>query len=161
MPHLNTAMDTKRQPRQRPSGPAGNRLAGAFAFYALLIVFVAVAVILIAHLAGYRAARDEYAVYWAMETEAVLPAVTAGPGRALASAEIAAPSPAAALTVRPAANSRVSALRKENHEAVGWLDISGTDMQYPVVQSADNEYYFEPKQWTRGRKSSIIKIWRK
>ena len=36
---------------------------------------------------------------------------------------------------------QVIELQKENPDVVGWLEIEGTDINYPVLQSDDNEYY--------------------
>lgn len=32
-------------------------------------------------------------------------------------------------------------LQKENEEIIGWLEIEGTNINYPVLQSKDNDYY--------------------
>ena len=32
-------------------------------------------------------------------------------------------------------------LKKQNNEIVGWLEISGTNINYPVLQSTNNDYY--------------------
>ena len=32
-------------------------------------------------------------------------------------------------------------LRKQNEEIVGWLEIEGTNINYPVLQGIDNDYY--------------------
>lgn len=32
-------------------------------------------------------------------------------------------------------------LQKENEEIIGWLEIEGTNINYPVLQTSDNEYY--------------------
>lgn len=32
-------------------------------------------------------------------------------------------------------------LRKENEEIIGWLEIEGTNINYPVCQTSDNDYY--------------------
>lgn len=32
-------------------------------------------------------------------------------------------------------------LQKENEEIVGWLEIEGTNINYPVLQASDNDYY--------------------
>lgn len=36
---------------------------------------------------------------------------------------------------------KVKELQKENIDIVGWLEIEGTTINYPVLQGADNEYY--------------------
>lgn len=35
----------------------------------------------------------------------------------------------------------LAALQAVNPEVVGWIDIPGTEISYPVVQAADNDYY--------------------
>ena len=32
-------------------------------------------------------------------------------------------------------------LLKENQETVSWITVNGTNINYPVVQHSDNEYY--------------------
>lgn len=32
-------------------------------------------------------------------------------------------------------------LKKENQDIIGWLEIEGTNINYPVMQTTDNEYY--------------------
>ena len=36
---------------------------------------------------------------------------------------------------------QIEELQKENNEVIGWLEIADTNINYPVLQSADNEYY--------------------
>lgn len=36
---------------------------------------------------------------------------------------------------------KVQKLQKENTDIVGWLEIEGTNINYPVLQGSDNEYY--------------------
>ena len=36
---------------------------------------------------------------------------------------------------------QVKELQKENPDIVGWLEIEGTEINYPVLQDNDNEYY--------------------
>lgn len=36
---------------------------------------------------------------------------------------------------------KVAELKKENPEVVGWLEIEGTAINYPVLQGEDNDYY--------------------
>lgn len=34
-------------------------------------------------------------------------------------------------------------IQKENQEIIGWLEIQGTNINYPVCQATDNEYYLK------------------
>ena len=36
---------------------------------------------------------------------------------------------------------QVQELKKENNDVVGWIEIADTNINYPVLQGADNEYY--------------------
>lgn len=36
---------------------------------------------------------------------------------------------------------KVKSLKKENQDIIGWLEIKGTHINYPVLQGKDNEYY--------------------
>ena len=36
---------------------------------------------------------------------------------------------------------QVKTLQKENSDIIGWLEIEGTSINYPVLQGTDNEYY--------------------
>lgn len=38
---------------------------------------------------------------------------------------------------------QVEELKKENQDIVGWLEIEGTNINFPVVQGTDNEYYMK------------------
>jgi len=37
----------------------------------------------------------------------------------------------------------LAALREVNPDVTGWIEIPGTELSYPVVQSADNHYYLD------------------
>jgi len=111
------------------------------AFYVLLALLVAVSAILITRLASYRTARDEYAAYQSMDTDEIADIETAVPVQTVSLEATAEISPAPVPTSRPFYSGKVSALKKENPDTVGWIDIIGTNMQYPVVQGTDNRYY--------------------
>lgn len=34
-------------------------------------------------------------------------------------------------------------LKKDNEDTIGWIQVLGTDINYPIVQSDDNEYYLK------------------
>lgn len=38
---------------------------------------------------------------------------------------------------------QVQELKKENEDIVGWLEIEGTEVSFPVLQGDDNEYYMK------------------
>ena len=38
---------------------------------------------------------------------------------------------------------QVEELKKENQDIVGWLEIEGTNISYPVLQGTDNQYYMK------------------
>ena len=38
---------------------------------------------------------------------------------------------------------KVKELQKENNDIVGWLEIDGTNINYPVLQGKDNDYYLK------------------
>ena len=38
---------------------------------------------------------------------------------------------------------KVKELQKENVDIVGWLEIEGTNINYPVLQGDDNDYYLK------------------
>lgn len=41
----------------------------------------------------------------------------------------------------PFINVNLDALKQENNEVVGWLQVLGTNINYPFVQTADNRFY--------------------
>lgn len=38
---------------------------------------------------------------------------------------------------------KLEELQKENNEVIGWLEIEGTNINYPVLQGTDNEFYMK------------------
>ena len=38
---------------------------------------------------------------------------------------------------------KVKELKQENNDIVGWLEIDGTNISYPVLQGDDNDYYLK------------------
>lgn len=51
------------------------------------------------------------------------------------------PSPIPDSTERPSPQIDFDSLRAVNPEVVGWLTINGTNIDYPVAQHSDNDYY--------------------
>ena len=39
------------------------------------------------------------------------------------------------------ASAKIKQLKAANHDTVAWLTVDGTDISYPVVKAADNDYY--------------------
>lgn len=123
---------------------------------ALLCVSLACAVLVALRLFEYADARREYAHYQrlASETTALTAQVAASPvptaqrmprwwvAEAVEIGDVPAPRSEPTQTPAPAAQSElVRQLRRENADAVGWLSIAGTGVDYPFVQGDDNAYY--------------------
>lgn len=49
---------------------------------------------------------------------------------------------------------QVAELQKENKDIVGWLEIENTNINYPVLQGTDNNYYL-----THNYKKEIVSRW--
>lgn len=49
--------------------------------------------------------------------------------------------------VRALASIDLEALREVNPDVAGWIEIPGTDLSYPVLSGADNQYYLS-RTWT-------------
>ena len=50
--------------------------------------------------------------------------------------------------ITPVQNERmlkVAELKKTNNDIIGWIEIAGTNINYPVLQGQDNEYYLNHK----------------
>jgi len=122
----------------------------ALALFVFVGLCVVVGAILTTRNAEYRAARHEYAAV--QSTYGAEPAAASSPSQGTALLTDATTAAARATTVpttppiieptkAPFYSSQVAALRKDNRDTVGWLDILGTDIQYPLVHGSDNEYY--------------------
>lgn len=53
------------------------------------------------------------------------------------------PQPAGAETAEAEAPDPLAQLRSHNPDAVGWLSIAGTSVDYPIVQASDNDFYLQ------------------
>ncbi len=42
---------------------------------------------------------------------------------------------------KPITNDKIASLKQMNEDTVGWLKVNNTNIDYPVVQANDNEYY--------------------
>ena len=120
---------------------------------------VAVAAVMITRLIDYKDAQDEYAAYAAMvpTTQPYIEDAETPPAPTVYIAVAAAPAPTYSSMLlsasdifsapeplhngKPFYSEQVAALKKENSEAVAWIEIPGTAVQYPVAQGKDNEYY--------------------
>ena len=51
---------------------------------------------------------------------------------------------------------KVEKLQEENSDIVGWLEIEGTSINYPVLQGIDNEYYMTKKKKKQKSKNGSI-----
>lgn len=79
-----------------------------------------------------RAQRD--AQYTLDENQPKLPKTTSAP-------VLWTPAPAA--TVSLDNNYRLIRLRKKNDDLIGWINIPGTRIDYPIVQAKNNDFYLE------------------
>jgi len=138
---------SKNQARRKPA-------LGSVVIALLLALFVTVGVIVTMRIGEYRAARHEYAAYRMDEGDSDSTIIAAKPeSTPLLAQTTNQPVPVASPTARPFHSIRVANLIKENRDTVGWLNINGTDMQYPIVQGSDNSYYMT-RTFTRKRNDS-------
>jgi len=127
-----------------------------YIFFALLSLIVGTGAILTARYIEYRSAGKEYASYQeTMRLHAMLSPKDAPPvleqavPLEAAAVPLAAPlttppdtaAPAIAPTVPPFYSGMVAQLQNENRDAVGWIDIIHTGIQYPLMQHSNNAYY--------------------
>lgn len=87
---------------------------------------------------GYRSGDKEYKElqqYVLEEADAELPTPTVSPDSEDGEAED--------TEAAPARMSRIdlASLLEINSECIGWIEIPGTDISYPMVHTTDNEYY--------------------
>jgi sortase B len=114
--------------------------------FALSAVLVFSAFSLLKRLLEYRAAAGEYASYASMMNEPQ-PSDTPAPVLALQapaaedSTEPADRTPIPKITAIPYYSDQILRLKSQNSDTVGYLQIEGTAIQYPVVKGKDNEYY--------------------
>ena len=100
---------------------------------------------LVKRLLEYRAAAGEYAAYAQMMNDA--PSDTPAPALVLETPAAEESSPSAArtpipkITAIPYYSDEILRLKSQNSDTVGYLQIEGTAIQYPVVKGKDNEYY--------------------
>jgi len=138
--HYDTLRRTMRRGYWRSSPIKRNRRY-AMMLIVLFSLFAAVGVTLVVRLSAYHSARQEYEAYRleaAAETAVTeAPQATATPQTHMAVAATPKSTP------KPFVSARVQSLLRENGDTIGWIDVPGTEVQYPVVQSKDNEYYLK------------------
>jgi len=111
---------------------------GGWAATLLLSGAAVLAVILLFRMAEYRQAREEYAALAAMRVPEPMPMATPAVSAPFKAAATEAPSKS---VLKRFPNAQIAALKGQNSDAVGFIDIAGTDMRYPIVQGTDNAYY--------------------
>ena len=124
---------------RRPSRNKRNRRY-AMGLMVLFVLFVVVGTALALRLHSYHSARQEYEAYRVAAASPTEETVTLPPTPAPTETQAAVPVTPKP-TPKPFVSTQVKALARENSDTVGWIDIPGTDVQYPVVQRSDNEYY--------------------
>ncbi len=104
------------------------------AFVVLVGLCVALAGVIAWRLAEYADARNAYAALRDLPNATEAPAPVA--------AALAEPTASGAPPQdQPFFSGKVKLLTDNNPDTVGWLDIPGTTIQYPVMQAKDNDYY--------------------
>ena len=91
--------------------------------------------------AVYEFARDEYSRLQPQQMAASTVAPDEGAQEAQTTAAQADGQSADAN--HPFQNVDIAALREMNPDCIGWIEIPGTEISYPVVIGSDNEYYVE------------------
>ena len=124
-------------------GKCPNSLRRALVFV-LSVVLVFSSCALVKRLLEYRTAAREYAAYASMMNEP-MPSDTPAPAWETPAAEdpalSASHTPIPKMTAIPYYSDEILRLKSQNSDTVGYLQIEGTAIQYPVVKGKDNEYY--------------------
>ena len=50
---------------------------------------------------------------------------------------------------------KLEELQKENSEIIGWLEIEDTNINYPILQTTDNDFYLTHNYKKEDRKSVV------
>ncbi len=110
--------------------------------FALSAVFVLSVAGLLLRIAEYRSAAREYAAIAAGMGDVPTPVLTPAPKEGN-SAAVLTPAPTAipAVTQIPYFSQQMRSLKAQNSDTVGFLEITGTSICYPVVKGSDNQYY--------------------
>lgn len=126
----------------------------------LLGIMILLSVLIVREIRQYRSAQEEYLRYQQLE-EASIPEVFptetyhAAAGTVANPAQAASAAPAAP-SEKPFYSGKVALLLEENADTVGWIEIPGTRVRYPVVQADDNEYYLTRTFERRDNESGAI-----
>lgn len=121
-----------------------NRKATLVGFSALLTLFVTIVVILVVRGTEYNAARGEYATiqtFFEEENTSTTPQTDFEVANVSVGTEASAHDLIVAPLPTPFQSAEVTQLQKDNSDTVGFLYIPGTNIQYPIMQGADNDYY--------------------
>jgi len=58
----------------------------------------------------------------------------------------------------PGPVSKLKALRKKNSEAIGWIVLDGTGINFPIMQARSNEYYLEHDEYKNPSKNGAVAL---
>lgn len=100
----------------------------------LLATVICLGVLMALRAFKYNAARQEYEAYRSLNVQYITP-------QPQEVDDISIPTELPTSTPKPFYSAKLSALRNQNAQVVAWLDIPNTEIQYPVVQGKNNEYY--------------------
>jgi len=139
----------------RESAPKKRVNPYRLALLLLAVGFVILSAVLLVKMADYLSAQNEYAGLQAesqaqeenaapapiaeapMDTEAFVPPPTQPSDREKQALDESQATPG----LKPFSSGHVAWLSQKNSDAVAWLDVLDTAIQYPVVQTDNNEYY--------------------
>ncbi len=88
---------------------------------------------------------------------AAVPTTTPEPGPAATPSPVPTPEPEPDPAAEALSQTDLAALRSVNPDVVGWIEIPGTALAYPLMQGEDNQYYLE-HTW-KGAASSVGSIY--
>ncbi len=108
-----------------------------------VFIFVLSSVFFSIRLFEYYAAKQEYSAYQEdiATSSLIVLKPTVEPTHVMASVVKSEPNANKPSEKTHAYYGEIVALKSQNSQTIGWLDVSGTNIQYPVVQASDNDYY--------------------